>query len=734
MTNKKPKHIFLKIFIGFAVAVCMICIAAVSYYFVITAGTKLDQSKINNSASVSVNFASDTGEKLSSNQMFNKGEYATYSEINKHTIDAFVSAEDKRFFSHNGVDYLRIMGAIKNNILHPNRKQGGSTITQQVIKNTQLTSEKTINRKLKELKLARQLEKKYSKEQILETYLNSIYFGNGCYGIQNASRYYFNKPVSEISIAESALLASTINAPTIYDPVSRSEKANERKELILKLMLNNNKINTQQYNESIAENIKIAKSVKNYKNQYFKGVIAETCNILKVTESQLKNMEITVQTYYNPEIQDYLEELITSGSYTTSNNTKIGSIILDNKTKGIIAYASSSGLDLNTYRQPGSTIKPILVYAPAFETGKYSPASFILDEPININGYTPENANKTYSGMVNLRSAISRSLNIPAVKVLDDIGINNAKYYANMLGINFEKNDNNLALALGGFTKGTTIKQLADGYMCFANGGQYCKSAFINKIFDNNKEIYSRNIFLRKAISDATAYLVSDCLKETVTNGTAKRMADLNLPICAKTGTVGNSSGNTDAYNISYSSEHTLCTWIGSYNKSEPMQSTINGATYPTLFNKNIFTKLYTNGYKPQDFTIPESIEKVGLNAAALKEYKLEKDDQSSITDIFNINYLPPQTARTNLDTTLTINNYENSKPIINFTAKRDNIYNIYRQNGNNLQFLQKIEFTNGNVTYVDNTAVNGTIYEYYVEAKNGNNSKISNKIKLLAN
>lgn len=730
----KKKHVFKKLFLSVGILFAAIVLCFSTYYFSVTFSTKLNTQKIDQANATNIQLFDFNNTVISDNLISNKS-YVQYSDLPQHTIDAFVSVEDKRYFDHNGIDYIRILGAIKNNIFNPDKKQGGSTITQQVIKNTQLNSEKTIKRKLKELKLARQLEKKYSKQQILEMYLNSIYFGNGCYGIENASKYYFDKSCKDLTIAESALLASTINAPSIYDPVSNSNKANKRKELVLQLMLDNNKISDSEYTASKQENIIIAKATKKYYNQYYKGVIAEACKILNVTETQLKNLNVKINTYYNPTVQKYLEELIVSGKYTAYNtNSKLGSIVLDNNSKSVIAFASNSGLDLlNTYRQPGSVIKPIMVYAPAFESGKYSPASYINDQPVNINGYQPENASKNYLGYVNIKDSIAKSLNIPAVKVLNEIGINYAKIYAKSMGINFEINDNNLALALGGFTKGTTIKQLCDAYMCFANDGNYTSSSFISSIIKDDQVVYTRKVYNRTPVKSSVAYLINDCLKETAINGTAKRMLSLNIPLCSKTGTVGTNNGNTDAYNISYTTEHTLCCWIGANNTSNTLPSSVNGATYPTIFNIAVLKDLYKN-HKPDDFIKPNDISYLPLNQDALSEHTLERDDTGTTFAYFDNRYLPPQTKRSKLDVTITINNFENNKPNIIFDAKRDISYEIYRKDETQECIIHEINFVNDKVCYTDHTAESGKIYEYYVVAKNKTDSKRSNTIKLLAN
>lgn len=731
---KKKNHVFKLIFKGAILCLCGTIVCLFTYYFSVTHSTELDTGKFKQASASNIKIMDTNSNEINLTNFSGTTQYIKYNLLNKHTIDAFISVEDKRFFEHNGVDYIRIIGAIKNNILNPSHKQGGSTITQQVIKNTQLSSEKTIDRKLKEIKLARELEELCSKEEILEMYLNSIYFGNGCYGIENASKYYFDKSANQLTIAESALLASTINAPSIYDPVGNPDKANSRKELVLKLMLNNKKISEQEYNDSIKQEISIEKAKNKYKNQYYKGVISEACKILRITENQLKNLDVSINTYYNQELQSNLENLINSNNYTAASNSKLGSIVLDNTNKSVIAFAGNSGLDLlNMYRQPGSTIKPILVYAPAFEKGEYSPSSFINDEPVSMGGYNPENASKTYSGMVTVKESLAKSLNIPAVKILDNIGISYSKNYAKKLGIKFDKQDNNLALALGGFTKGTTLKQLSDAYMCFANNGEYCSSAFIKSIVKNGETVYSRTTTTEPSVNSAVAYLINDCLKDTVKTGTAKRMNKLNFDLCAKTGTVGTNKGNTDAYNICYTREHTLCCWIGSNDSSSSMPLNVNGATYPTLFNTAVLQYLYSE-HTPANFDIPNSISNLSLNDEALSEYKIEQDNVGATNGYFDNRYLPPKTSRSKLDIEITINNFENTKPIISFNANRDIIYEIYRKSNQKLQLLTEIKFTSGMVDYADESAQSGEIYEYYVISKNSNSSKESNKIKVLAN
>lgn len=729
---RKKRRILKKILLGLLLFCFGISLCFTTFFFATTYSCNLDTQKIDQATAANINFFDNQDNIVKLNSTGGRNSFASFDQLQAHTIDAFVSVEDKRFFDHHGIDYIRILGAIKNNILHPNKQQGGSTISQQVIKNTQLSSEKTIKRKLKEMKLAKQLEKTYSKQEILEVYLNSIYFGNGCYGIENASKYYFNKSASDLTIAESAMLASTINAPSIYDPVAHFDKATTRKELVLNLMKKNNKISQQEYEQSVSQEIEIAKAKQNYQNQYYKGVINEACKILNVTESQLKNMDVEIKTYYDAAIQSYLETLITSGKYTSfSSSAKLGTIILDNASQSVVAFAGNSGLNLlKTYRQPGSTIKPILVYAPAFESGKYSPPSIVCDQPIDINGYKPENANKTYLGNIDVKSCLKKSLNVPAVTILNDIGINYAKSYASGMGINFENGDKNLAIALGGFTKGTTIKQLCDAYMCFANGGTYAQSSFISEIYKAGETIYTRKIWTRQPVKDSVAFLINDCLCECAKSGTAKRMNSLNLPLCSKTGTVGSANGNSDAYNICYTTEHTIGCWIGANDTASPLPSNINGSTYPTLFNIQVLQNIYSD-HTPANFNIPNSVQKISLNGDALNLGLLEQDDNGEISAYFDSRYIPPKTTRNNLDVNLQIVAID--KPKLMFEAKRDIVYYVQRKNGNQEDCLKKIQYASGKVEFIDEFVQPNTIYEYWIIAKKDNQQKNSNSIKILS-
>ena len=386
---KKVKKVFKVFLIFFSIDFSLLAISGAGFYFYVTNSSNLDKSKLN-SASPSTIEIYDKNNNLIRPKNEN---LISISKIKKHTKDAFISAEDKRFYSHNGIDFIRIGGAIISNLKSRSFSEGASTISQQLIKNTQLSSEKTITRKLKEIKMTKQLEKSFSKDEILEFYLNNIYFGNGCYGIENASNHYFNKSAENLSIEESALLAGTINAPSLYDIESNFEKANNRKNLILKLMKSYGKISENQYNEAVSSEIKLNIQKQSNSNFLYNEILKEASQKLDISEEKLKNNNYKIYTYIDLNLQNKIKEIIKSNYSNLDCNPNIASIVTDNKSNGIIAIVGNKKT-FETKRQPGSIIKPILVYAPAFENNTISPATKIVDEKVNIGGYSPENADK----------------------------------------------------------------------------------------------------------------------------------------------------------------------------------------------------------------------------------------------------------------------------------------------------------------------------------------------------
>lgn len=718
---KKARKIIKILFIIIVIFVSITLIGSITYYNVITHGISLntDKLKLENLTQNVLVFDSNYNEiKPSSNS------YINLSKLSLHTKNAFLSAEDKRFYKHNGLDYIRIGGAIASNIKSHSFSQGASTISQQLVKNTQLSNEKTINRKLKEIKLTKELEKNYTKDEILELYLNNIYFGNGCYGIENASKHYFSKSASKLTLAESAILAGSINAPSVYDIEKNYEKSTSRRNLILDLMKKYNKITDSELIQAKNEKLKLKISDISGNSSLFNNIISEASKILKISENKLNNSGYKIYTSIDKNLLNF-----TSSTLNGFNlNAEKATIIIDNKTHLIKVFNGKNKI-LDNLWQPGSLIKPIMVYAPAIEKGLISPATKILDSKINISGYSPENADKKYHGYVSAKTALANSYNIPAVKLLNELGIESAKSFANNLGIEFEKSDNHLALALGGFEKGIKPITLCDAYSAFANNGNFQNSSYIEKITKNGKTIYEKQNNEKNVMSDSTAFLINNMLSECVKSGTAKRLNDLNIPLASKTGTVGkaNSTKNHLAYNICYTPEHTILTMI----VADTLAENVNGATYPTLINKEILTRLYLNK-KPSSFAVPANIKKIKLDKTDYEHNKLTPTvSNDSIEEYFSDKNFPKTEEPKFIISAI---NTKNHKPIICFTINKNTDFSIIRtQKEKEETIFSSLNNSDEIIKFCDKTAKNNQIYTYKVKFcdKFKNEEFYSNEIKL---
>lgn len=727
---KKIKKIFKVLLISFSAIFVIGIVSSVGFYFAVTHSSNLNKDKLEETKKVTALQIFDSNGILINPA---KETYLPINKISNTTKNAFICAEDKRFYSHKGIDYIRICGAMVSNLKSHSFSQGASTISQQLIKNTQLSSEKTINRKLKEFKLTKQLEKEYSKDEILEMYLNNIYFGNGCYGIENASMHYFGKSAKDLSISESALLAGTINAPSYYDIQNKQDKALARRNLVLDLMYDYGKITEEEC--KTAKNEQINLKITNLSNNYyiFDEIIEEACSILNMSETQLKNSNLKLQTYYDTNLQNELNSTIKKNYNNIESSPSIASIVIDNETNGILSIIGNKNV-LTAKKQPGSIIKPILVYAPAIENKIVSPATKILDEQINFSGYSPDNADKKFHGYISVRDSLKNSYNVPAVKLLNEVGIKTAQDFAQKIGIEFSSKDNNLAIALGGFTDGVTLNSLVDAYATFPNNGNYKKSKFIKKILKNNKLIYTDDNFKQQTMSDSTAYLITNMLQSTAKSGTAKRLKNFDYEIASKTGTVGlnNSSKNTDAYNIAYTSKHTILSYVG----GSIMPESINGATYPTLITKDTLSILYKENI-PNNFTIPSSVIKRQISKSDYEnnELKLTFDENDSITEYFAKNNLPKETKVSQQVNTIQVFNFENKKPIISFMAKIGYTYNVIREINNKFEIINVYDNITFNdiIKFEDKKVNSNEICTYYIEICEKSTGKItkSNSIKL---
>ena len=502
-----------------------------------------------------------------------------FDDLNSNTIQAFISIEDKNFFEHKGLNYKRILKAFLSNIKSRKYIQGASTISQQLVKNKYLTNEKSISRKIKEAYLTLKMEKQNSKKDILVDYLNTIYFGNGAYGIGEASKKFFNKEVKDLTLSESSTLAGIIKSPYNYSPINNYEKCIERRNLVLKEMLNDGFISDEEYSSTLKENLKLELNNNKSRNLYLEYAINEACDKLNINRNQLLFSNYQIFTNQDSEIQNHLDLVINDeNNYNKNRYGNMGdslSFVIDNNNYKVCAVAGKSKYDLiDINRQPGSLIKPILVYAPAMEEGVISPITQINDEYININGYEPNNVGNKFYGYISVKDSIAKSLNIPAIKVCEKLGLKKCKEYAKKCGIDFNDQDIGYSIALGGFTEGIDLKSLTDSYSVFTNDGYYNKSSFIANIKKDNISVLDSELMTKtKVFNDDTSYLMTECMVKGVKNGTSQKLKNFNFDIAGKTGTVGinGSNCNTDAYSLAYTTDNTMSVWIGNYSMEKEM-------------------------------------------------------------------------------------------------------------------------------------------------------------------
>lgn len=674
-----------------------------------------------------------------------------YEELPNYVKDAFISIEDKDFYKHSGLNYKRIAKAFVSNIKSKSLKEGASTISQQLIKNTHLSSEKTIQRKINEMALTIQLEKTFSKDEILETYLNVIYFGNGAYGLENASYTYFGKPATSLTIAQSALLAGMIKSPKNYSPILNYDNAIARRNLVLKEMKKDGKITEQEYQTAISEPIEITnKTLKTNRNFYEEATLLEAEQILDLSSKEIALGQYKIWTYQNPIDQKSLSDAINNQSFYLVNeygNTADScGVVIDNKTGGITAFDGKSVYDIiNMKRSPGSSLKPVLVYAPALESGKISPSTPILDEQTSFANYSPQNVGGIYYGWIDATKSVEKSLNIPAIKILKTTGIEYSKKYAQKCGIDFENSDNNYAIALGAITNGTTVTQLANSYIPFANSGEFIKAKFIKKICNKNGDVvYQNNEKSEKVFSKETAYLMTSMLKSGVQKGTSSRLNSLNFEIAGKTGTVGikNTNLNSDAWSVAYTPQKTACTWLGNSTgeKEYMLEGKNNGGTATTSMLKAVFEGLDID--KNKVFVKPDGIVELEIDKLVLeKEHKLEianklTSDRYKVKAEFNKKYAPTVVADAFdiLNFCTLSGKIENKKPVLEFSTSKSATYTLYRIEEDVCKELKTFKNVSGTQTYVDTNAKDGNFYTYYVSViiESLDNKKIeSNNVEI---
>ena len=571
---------------------------------------------------------------------------AQTNEIPTDLVKAIVSIEDHRFFDHRGVDTIRIIGAFLRN-LQNNSLQGGSTLTQQLIKLTYFstsTSDQTISRKAQEAWLAVQLEQKTTKQEILTYYVNKVYMSNGNYGMQTAAQNYYGKDLRELSLPQLALLAGMPQAPNQYDPYSHPEAALDRRNLVLSEMKGQGYISAEQYekaiNTSITDGLQSLKSVNSYPaymDNYLKEVIDQ---VERETGYNLLTTGMDVYTNVDQEAQKRLWDIYNSEQYVSypDDDLQVASTVVDVSNGKVIAQlgarhqASNVSFGTNqaveTNRDWGSTMKPITDYAPAIEYGVYdSTATMVNDIPYNYPGTsTPVyNWDRAYFGNITLQYALQQSRNVPAVETLNKVGLDRAKNFLNGLGIDYPSIHYSNAISSNTTESskqyGASSEKMATAYAAFANGGIYHKPMYINKVvFSDGSEKEFSDPGTR-AMKETTAYMMTEMMKTVLTYGTGRGAYLPWLPQAGKTGTsnytdeeIENHIKTTqfvapDEMFVGYTRKYSMAVWTGYTNRLTPIVG--DGLTVAAKVYRAMITSLSQNDH-PGDWTMPEGLYRSG--------------------------------------------------------------------------------------------------------------------------
>ena len=571
--------------------------------------------------------------------------WVKYEDIPKNLIHACIAIEDKRFEDHQGVDWVTTLKACVKMFLGRG-EAGGSTITQQLVKNITGRDEVTVRRKLVEIFSALELEKKYTKKQIMELYLNVIALGENCEGVESASQVYFGKSVSELDLAECAALIGITNNPSIYDPYINADKNKERQVIILDQMLEQKYITQEQHDTAVAEELVLhnasgeASGDEDYysyfEDQVINDVVRDLSEKTGYDQTIVRKMLMTggykIYSTLNPDVQAAVEEVYQNldniPKTASSQQLQSGIVIIDNKTGDVVAVAGGVGekqgsLILNratqSYLSPGSTIKPVSVYAPALELGLITPATVMDDTPYSFTDarHWPKNSDSIYRGLMNINEAVGLSINTIPVKLVaqmtpeysfefakEKMGLSTlVSSYVNAAGDTFS--DVDLApLAMGGLTRGVTVKAMAQAYATFANEGVYREARTYTKVVDSDGKVVLDNTQQSHvAMKDMTAWYITYMLENTVESGTGTAAQIENMTVAGKTGTT---TSDFDRWFAGYTPYYTGVVWCG-YDDPEEVVLT-DSSTNPAIVLWQKVMEQVHDGLANKEFNKPTNV------------------------------------------------------------------------------------------------------------------------------
>ena len=653
---KKPVNVFLKVFLSIVlVGIILFVVGFIAVFSGIidtTSGLNLEEYDMDLSSFVYC-VDPETGEYKQYERLYADENriWADLEEIPQHVQDAAIAIEDERFYKHNGVDILSTGKATIKYLFNQSTSRGGSTITQQLVKNLTGKRDKSVWRKVTEMISALQLERKLSKDEILELYLNSFYLGEGCNGIKSAAYFYFGKDVTELSIAEGACLVGITQYPTLYDPLINPDENKEKQERVLAKMYELEFIDKETYEEAVEEELVFVgkpNSNATSRQSYFvdeiiREVLADLQDELGYTESVATKMlysgGLKIYSTVDPQIQGIVDEVFSNPDNLASGplgKPQASMCVIEPSTGEVKAMVGGFGekegsLTLNratqTFRQPGSSIKPIAVYGPAIEYGIIEPTDVYEDKPITIQNWSPKNYYNGFKGKVSVKYAVQQSINTVPIQILQELGINKSyDFMSNKLGVSsLVESDRNLAaLALGGLTKGITNMDITAAYCAFANDGVYNKPLTYTRVEDANGEVLIEKKHKSSvAMKSATARTVNGLLKAVCDSGTGTpaRFSG-NYTIAGKTGTTDD---DKDRWFVGYTPYYCAAVWVG-YDQNQTVNFFTSNPTIP-LWRK-VMEKTHTVKKLPS-----KSFKYVEIPDVEISQYDFEVYDGKLCVD-----------------------------------------------------------------------------------------------------
>lgn len=632
--NKKNSSGFRRLLRAFLLLIgALFLIGFVLFAYYAATAPKLSEKKLEAAVASKIY---DAGGNLLDELGSEKRTLLKASEIPQTLNDAVVSVEDKRFYRHIGVDPIRIVGSLVGNVKSGAITGGGSTLTQQLIKLSYFStkaSDQTLKRKAQEAWLALKLERRASKQEILTYYLNKVYMSNGIYGFETASETYYGKKLSELSLAQTAMLAGLPNAPSAFDPYDHPEACKQRRDIVLQAMLENKKISQTQHDEAvntpINEGLQPKQTLKENNELVYDNYLTEVIKeVKKKTGKDPFTDGLSIYTNMDDGAQKKLYEIANSGAAVgfSDDEMQTAATLIDPNSGAVLAQIGrrnqkvqfADNLAVTAKRDVGSTIKPLIDYGPAIEYLRWPTAKILLDEPYDFPGTNTavHDYDNSYRGALTMREALVDSRNIPAVKTLQAVGLDKSAAYLKKMGITFKDG----VQAANAISASISSLQLAAAYAVYANGGTYYEPTYVNKVVEQDGQVHEYSSDGKKVAQASTAYMVTDMLKDVIRRGTGQNAAISGLPQAGKTGTSnyleadlskvkGDANGYPDITFVGYTPDFTLSVWTGYEDYFHAVSEN------DTMIASTIYRELMqyvTNNHENKDWKMPDNVYRSG--------------------------------------------------------------------------------------------------------------------------